>query len=261
LITEIELKTFATKSVKLPVFTGYISRGLALHMLRSVNPSLSQYLHQPNVMKPYSVTPLYFKSSRKYADGYEIDVSSPCLFKIKILDDTVARAVMDFLASNESIYILDTMFKTSSIIVKTEDFTKVQDSKLIRIDFDSPTHLSKISSKFDTLFPDPSSLFPNLMRIWDSCTDDKFGKEVHMRYKTWVEKNVIVSAYNLRTLTVFSGKNMKIGFIGWSNYRIDDEKNSEFGLTTNKLAKFAEYSNVGMERTAGFGVVRYSTKK
>ena len=60
MVTEIEVKTFATKSIKLPL-TGYIARGLALYMLRTVNPSVSQNLHQPNAVKPYSVTPLYFK--------------------------------------------------------------------------------------------------------------------------------------------------------------------------------------------------------
>lgn len=229
-------------------------------MLRSVNPSVSQDLHKPNVIKPYSVTPLYFKSSKKFVDGYEMDTSAPCIFKIRLLDDNMAKDVMNFLASNESIFIIDTMFKTASIIIKTEDFTKVPDIKILRIDFATPTHLSNIRSKFDTLFPEPTSVFPNLMRIWDSCMPDKFGKDIHTKYKAWIEKNVTISAYDLHTLTVFSGKSMKIGFIGWSNYRIYDDK-SEFSLTTNKLAKFAEYSNVGMERTAGFGVVRYSMGK
>jgi hypothetical protein len=62
-----------------------------------------------------------------------MDISNPCIFKIRILDDNIAKSVMDFLASNESIFILDTMFNIASIIVKTADFTKVQDSKLIMI--------------------------------------------------------------------------------------------------------------------------------
>jgi CRISPR-associated endoribonuclease Cas6 len=257
LVTELELKIFATKSVKFPLFTGYIARGLALYMLRTVNPSISQNLHEPNAVKPYSVTPLYFKSSRKFVDGYEIDISSPCIFKIRLLDDSITKNVVDYLASHESVMIFDTIFKIASVRTKTEDFTKISDNKIFRINFTTPTHLSKISSKFDAVFPEPLSVFSNLMRIWDSCMHEKFGKENHTKYKIWTEKDVTVSAYDLRTVTVF-GKSMKIGFIGWSNYRIDDDdKNSEFSLITNKLARFGEYSNIGMERTAGFGVVRY----
>jgi len=62
-----------------------------------------------------------------------MDISNPCIFKIRILYDNIAKSVMDFLASNESIFILDTMFNIASIIVKTADFKKVQDSKLIMI--------------------------------------------------------------------------------------------------------------------------------
>ena len=48
--------------VVLPPFTGYISRGLLLHILRRVDPRVSADLHAPDVVKPYSVTPLKFRS-------------------------------------------------------------------------------------------------------------------------------------------------------------------------------------------------------
>jgi CRISPR-associated endoribonuclease Cas6 len=260
LATELEVKTFAEKSVKMPLFTGYIARGLALHILNRVDPALSQDLHEPNAIKPYSVTPLYFRSAKKLADGYQLDTSAPCIFKVRFLDDRIAKSAINYFSSNEGLPVYDTVFKVSSLAIRSEDFTKVQDAKLFRLYFETPTHLAKIGSKFDQVFPEPLSVFPNLMRAWDSCMPEKFGKEVHTKYKEWMEQNVTVSAYDLRTLTVTAGKSMKIGFLGWCAYRIDDGNssgNSQFSLITNKLAKFAEYSNVGMERTAGFGVVRY----
>ena len=60
---ELEVKTFAEKSVRMPLFTGYMARGLALHVINMINPSLAQDLHEPNAIKPYSVTPLYFKAA------------------------------------------------------------------------------------------------------------------------------------------------------------------------------------------------------
>ncbi|AFU57336.1 putative CRISPR-associated protein, Cas6 family [Candidatus Nitrososphaera gargensis Ga9.2] len=259
MVTELEVKTFAEKSVKMPLFTGYVARGLALHILNRVDPALSQDLHEPNAIKPYSVTPLYFRSTKKLADGYQLDASTPCIFKIRFLDDRIAKSAIDYFSSNESLMIYDTAFKVSSLTIKSEDFTKVQDSKLFRLYFETPTHLAKIGSKFDQVFPEPLSVFPNLMRAWDSCMPEKFGKKVFEKYKEWMEKNVTVSAYDLHTLTVTAGKTLKIGFTGWCAYRIDDSsENPQFRLITNKLAKFAEYSNVGMERTAGFGVVKLS---
>lgn len=255
--TELEIKMFAEKSMKMPLFTGYVARGLALHVINRVNPALSQNLHEPNAIKPYSVTPLQFRSTKKLADGYQLDPSLPCIFKVRFLDDNIAKNAIDYFSSNESVMIFDTTFKVSSLTVRSEDFTKMQNVKLFQLHFDTLTHLAKIGSKFDQLFPEPMSVFPNLMRVWDSCMPEKFGKEIHEKYKEWMEKNMTVSAYDLHTLTV-KGKSMKIGFVGWCAYRMDDDRNenSQFSLITNKLAKFAEYSNVGMERTAGFGVVR-----
>lgn len=241
----------------MPLFTGYVARGLALHIIQRVNPVLSQNLHEPNSVKPYSVTPLYFRSTKKFVDGYQLDISAPCTLKIRFLDDELAKNAVNYFYTNESLMIYNTVFKVASLTIRSNDFTKVGDLRLFRLYFNTPTHLARIGSKFDMVFPEPLSVFPNLMRVWDSCMPEKFGKEIHEKYREWIEKNITVSAYDMRTLVV-NGKGMKIGFVGWCAYRIDDkEANNGFGLITNKLANFAEYSNIGMERTAGFGVVNY----
>lgn len=258
MVTELEVKTFAEKGVKMPLFTGYVARGLALNILNRIDPALSQGMHEPNALKPYSVTPLYFKSTKKYTDGYQLDPLTPCILKIRFLDDSMTKTALNFFSSNEGLMIYDAHFKVASLTIRTEDFSKVQDAKRFRLLFDTPTHLSKIGSKFDQLFPEPDVIFSHLMRVWDACMPGKFGKETLEKYKEWIEKCMTTSGYDLRTLTV-TGKSMKIGFVGWCAYRIDEDGSGEsgFGLLTNKLAKFAEYSNVGMERTAGFGVIRY----
>lgn len=55
LSVEVGLELYAEKSVVLPFFTGYVSRGLLLHVVRTVDPSASGLLHELNVSKPYSV--------------------------------------------------------------------------------------------------------------------------------------------------------------------------------------------------------------
>jgi CRISPR-associated endoribonuclease Cas6 len=257
LAIELEVKTVAEKSVRMPHFTGYIARGLALYILNRISPALAQDLHEPNAIKPYSVTPLYFRSAKRLHDGYMLDPSSPCSFKIRFLDDSLAKAAMEYFSTNEGMMIYDTVFKVASLTVRSEDFTKVENAEAFRMVFDSPAHLAKIGSKYDQLFPEPTAIFPNLMRMWDHFMPEekRFGKEVHEKYRQWLAEHMAVSGYDLRTVVV-KGKSMKIGFVGWSAYRVDDN-GTGFGLVTSKLARFAEYSNVGMERTAGFGVVKY----
>ena len=74
---EVCLEMYAEKSVVLPSFSGYVSRGLLLHILRGVDPGLADDLHRADVPKPYSVTPLRFKSAKKTERGYVVDASFP----------------------------------------------------------------------------------------------------------------------------------------------------------------------------------------
>ena len=60
---EISLEMYAEKPLVLPFFTGHVARGLLLHFIRQVDPAASGLLHELNVSKPYSVTPLRFRSS------------------------------------------------------------------------------------------------------------------------------------------------------------------------------------------------------
>lgn len=253
MITEIEIHTIAEKEIQLPFFTGYISRAITLNMLRSINPVSAQNMHQPNMIKPYSVTPLYFRSVKKDTNGYVLDINHPCILKIRLFDDDVVKNLVEFLHNNEEILIYDTFFKISSVILKTESLQKISASKSIKINFNSPTYFSKIDSKFNELFPEPEIVFANLMRTYDSIMDEKFGKDYYLQYLDWLKKFMTVSFYNLQTRK-FDGKSMRIGFSGTCNYVTNSD--NECLLTTNKLAKFAEYSNIGMERTAGFGVVK-----
>jgi CRISPR/Cas system endoribonuclease Cas6 (RAMP superfamily) len=55
------------------------------------------------------------------------------------------------------------------------------------------------------------------------------------------------------------GRKKANGFVGWATYEFGD-LNSEWNRVTQVLARFAEYSNVGGNRTGGFGVIKQKTK-
>ena len=82
---EISLEMYAEKPVELPFFTGHIARGLLLHFIRLVDPSVSGLLHELNVSKPYSVTPLRFRSSSRNDEGYVLDPLFPCKVGFRFL--------------------------------------------------------------------------------------------------------------------------------------------------------------------------------
>jgi CRISPR/Cas system endoribonuclease Cas6 (RAMP superfamily) len=45
------------------------------------------------------------------------------------------------------------------------------------------------------------------------------------------------------------------GFVGWVMYEMKD-KESEWNKITCMLAKYAEYANIGRNKTGGFGMVK-----
>ena len=69
------------------------------------------------------------------------------------------------------------------------------------------------------------------------------------------EAHVGVSAYELRTRLAEMGKKKAVGFTGWVEYYMDEL--GEWNRVTVALARFAEYSNIGGNRTGGFGEVTF----
>ena len=123
----------------------------------------------------------------------------------------------------------------------------------------SPTYLSKAGSKYDLLFPDPVQVFSSLMRLWDVySTGRKFGKEGLQEYKDWLERHVGVSEYQLKTTLAPMGRKRAVGFRGWATYEMDAM--DEWNRVTVALTRFAEYSNVGGNRTGGFGETKLALK-
>lgn len=260
--TEIVFEMYAEREFSLPLFTGYISRGLLLHIFRRVNPAVAQRLHEPGEMKPYTVTPLWFKSKARSEKGYILDPAYPCRVGFRFLRDEDARLVIDYFSSGTTVNIFDISFQVASLSVKTRDYVEMEGAeplKAFRLVFRSPTYLSSMGSSYRCLFPEPVRLFSNLLRIWSTySTSRRFGREEHEVYKEWLSRHVGVAEYSLKTTLAYMRERKAMGFFGWANYEMDSEE--EWNRVTVALAQLAEYSNVGGNRTGGFGVTRFFAK-
>ena len=103
------------------------------------------------------------------------------------------------------------------------------------------------------MFPDPVKVFCSLMRCWNQFSDDRvFSKEEYIAYKEWLQKNVGVSKYELQTKLAVMRNKKATGFTGTVTYELDD-KESLYNKTTHMLAKYAEYANIGGNKTAAYG--------
>ena len=133
---------------------------------------------------------------------------------------------------------------------------EAQAADAFRLSFRTHTYLANLGSSFHWMFPDAVRVFSSLMRVWNLFSDGRrFGKDEYLAYKEWLGENVGVCEYELSTrLAVMRGKKAT-GFVGWVAYEMKD-KESEWNNATLMLAKFAEFANVGGNRTGGFGVIR-----
>ena len=107
-------------------------------------------------------------------------------------------------------------------------------------------------SRDNLLFPEPTRLFISLMRLWDTfSTSKRFGRKELQAYKGWLERHVGVTEHSLRTVMAEMGRKKAVGFQGRATYEVDAEDGWSRG--TDTLARFGEYSNLGGNRTGGFG--------
>jgi len=255
---------YAEKPVVLPSFTGYVARGLLLHVVRQVDPAASGLLHELNVSKPYSVTPLRFKSRGRNEDGYVLDPLFPCRVSFRFLKDEYSTFLPSFFQKQNSVLVFDTVFRIASLSVNCKSYEELEKeaeaADAFRLSFRSPTYFASLGSGYHWMFPDAVKVFSSLMRCWNLFNDcRRFGKEEYVTYREWLGKNVGVSEYELWTrLAVMRAKKVT-GFVGWVTYEMKD-KESEWNKITCMLAKYAEYTNVGGNKTGGFGVVKIQQK-
>ncbi len=257
---EVGLEMYGEKAVVLPFFTGYVARGLLLHLIKQVDPAASGLLHELDVSKPYSVTPLRFRSKGRTESGYILDPVFPCRVSFRFLRDEYSTFLLSFFQKQNSVLVFDTIFHIASMSVKCKSYEELEKETVsgdwLKLEFRSPTYFASLGSGFHWMFPDAVKVFSNLMRCWNLFSDCKrFSKEEYVEYKEWLNKNVGVSSYELWTRLAMMKTKKATGFEGWVRYELKDNEN-EWNKVTFMLARFAEYANVGGNKTGGFGLAR-----
>ena len=259
---EVGLEMYAEKPVVLPFFTGHVARGLLLHFVRMVDPSASGLLHELNVSKPYSVTPLRFRSRGRTDAGYVLDPLFPCRVGFRFLRDEYSAYLLSFFQKQNSALIFDTPFQIASMSINCKSYQDLE-KEAEAVDgftlvFRTPTYLSCLNSSYHYMFPDAVRVFSGLMRCWNLFSDGRrFSKEEYVEYKQWLARNVGVSRYELRTRMAVMRNKKVTGFTGYVTYELKDKENI-WNKTTNMLAHYAEYANIGGNKTAAHGQVRLS---
>ncbi|NWF94513.1 MAG: CRISPR system precrRNA processing endoribonuclease RAMP protein Cas6 [Candidatus Thorarchaeota archaeon] len=245
-------------------FTGTPLRAAFLNLINDCDDELSNQIHDSRAIRTYALQP--FGCGADYTTT--VRAGEEYRFRVNLLDsDRFQDIVRKFaLGAQKSLRIHHEVFPILRVDFNAYDAGKTmetwfddfkrsfKDEVHLVVHYLTPTQLSAYGSDFACLFPQPERVFSSLLRVWNQIEHTTSLERVS-EYRDWLESRVYVSGYRLHTAQVSLGRNRSVvGFVGRVVYTVTDAR-SPLGLLTAGLAKFAEISNIGKNRTAGFGQV------
>ncbi|RLF18181.1 MAG: hypothetical protein DRJ68_07005 [Thermoprotei archaeon] len=268
-------------------FTGFIVRGVVYEILKVIDKPLSESLHNLKRLAPFSTTPLKFE----YSPNSSLSEGSIISFRISTLSDELSSKLTQYLIENapDNISIRDAKAKLIELMASTVEPKKLLESsepiEAFSVNFITPTFfrrsiatkccpacptprtscpLLKTQRRYRYVaLPDPYLMFRGLARLWRKFADKHFN---YKRYTEWLlDGGITVSGYTkLKTVRVYehaTTPKWSVGFKGKVYFNLPKDTYSiKMAKITHALLRFGEYSNVGGNRTAGFGVIKHRIK-
>ncbi|MBD3408048.1 MAG: CRISPR system precrRNA processing endoribonuclease RAMP protein Cas6 [Candidatus Lokiarchaeota archaeon] len=245
-------------------YTGVGLRAAFLNLLKNYDHELSGKVHDSSAVRSYSLTP--FPCNNRFQTFF--DEGEEYNFTVNLFDVGKYRDVLRHIATsqNRSLRLHHQRFPILGIDYSTrnpermmEDWASplsTYDKSEIHVSmkFQTPTQLSHFGSDKAYLLPDPEKIFSGLLKVWNTMQDATVVERTSS-YRDWIASNVYIRKHNILTQEVSLGRKRKlIGFVGTLVFSIRN-RSSPFLPLTIGLLRFAEYCNIGKNRTAGFGRV------
>ncbi|MFO8017616.1 MAG: CRISPR system precrRNA processing endoribonuclease RAMP protein Cas6 [Promethearchaeia archaeon] len=256
---------------------GYKFRGVIMKWLKESNPELASAFHCPEKVRPYAINTI----PRREHSKIEFILTS----YNENLSDTV---IQDLLKSEKTKITVDhQVFFIAKIRFERPDLLQMKANASpitkFQIHFVTPIYLSTIMGDYPLRFPIPQAFFGNLVHLWNEMAK----KEIRIARDEliqWIDAHMYISGYKMKTVKRHIGKSRPLaGGIGNATYRIKKintnfykhlleelDKEDRYEEAQNHyrekcslidlLCKVGTYTNVGGNRTAGMGVIRYFPK-
>ncbi len=255
----------------LPSFTGQLINEALLKVIKKLdnNNKLYKQFQKKNKYSPYSLSTLHtYKSSMNWTHKGEIIIKEEVAytFRLGILTHELAEQMEKLISKVEEMILqigtIDFVVVGIEMHKKTaKEFLQHAkgEQEFLTLEFLTPTYFDIATKDSPLRFPDPRYLFMDLAVLWNAFADNKYRINTS-ELLTWIDKHVSVNAFELRTRKAYVAKDkLKIGVKGWVRYKLTGKE--KYKLRLHALAQFAKFSNVGENRTAGLGCVRYSLER
>ena len=253
--------------------SGFHLRGLFYRCLRTVDPSLAERLHGRRGLAPFSISPLIRVDSGAY------------FFRVTSYLSRLSDAVLRAFSSIEEVRLLNESFRLVEISYKRLDLERLRREaapyRKYEVEFLSPTcfrrpcpyiplhvlgflarvmrFIGRPKSHYRFLpLPDPVLMFRNLSRQWDQYAGVSLKGR---RFSRWLEEGGVavsgLSGIRTHRLVDRSRNRFFVGFTGKVRFSLpEDVFIKDNARIVNLLLRVGEETQVGVNRTAGFGIYR-----
>ncbi len=283
-LTSLWLRFPVDRPVVFQSFSGFASRGIFFEMLKGYDSDMAYLLHSSGGLAPYSTTPILADDGRGLRIVYRSLPACVANLRICLLEHELSKAFLELLISDcPRIRLLDQDVPLTGISVDVVGFPDLlKEARPVRrfaVRFKTPCFFRRtpitaflafpstlrlpppLSVKRFYPLPEPVLMFRQLVRLWRAFSTKPFD---YIRFLGWVEAGgVAISGFpkGLRTIRVYEhpdSNKWAVGFVGTAYFNLPEDLYSRrYARIVDALLRFAEYSNVGGNRTAGFGVVDY----
>lgn len=271
------IKLTATENSTLRQTQGRLAHAAFMAILDTVDPALTQALHDYKGRKPFTIAPLRgFGRSRNGtlniragANGYlRITLHDPVLFQTFIAyflhnfqQSTIALQPAHFVVTE--ILTTPNSHEWAGVIALHDLWEQWEsaDSSFVTpnlsLQFESPTTFSirnpNLKHRLNHVLPDPYFVFGELAGCWDRLTDDDKQDAV----RRFSAENIAIARHDIKTVMYDYGRNRKqVGFVGRVHYQILETSDQPMQRHIHRLADLAFYTGVGSKTTMGMGQVR-----
>lgn len=243
-------------------------RSLFLHWIAESSPKQAEYLHESNVLRPYTISDLQ-GSFRAQNGFYLVQAGESAWFRVTSLTSSISNLLLDSVfpsIQSKAFTIGETKFQVQRVQFREDEHpwarqssyaellgkyltSNVSVSDKIKVEFLSPTMFHARNAWLP--LPLPELVFGSWLRHWNVFSPNALFSGVN----EFDAVQIAISKYDLKTTSISYDKSIWIGFTGSCLFRIisaDETLRKMFYL----LADFAFFSGTGAKTTLGMGQTR-----
>jgi CRISPR-associated endoribonuclease Cas6 len=280
MLTSIVLTLKPTTTAIVPTFLGRAAHAWFLDQLRQTDPQLANRLHAPNVLKPFTVSPLWSPSSQAQGNGVRLSAGQTCHLRVTSVEAELSALLVSELAPrwiDEMVYLVGVPFRLEGSAASASEHPQAAHSSYealitrlekatspdhVTLRFLTPTTFRRSpppdapfgDDTYDVPLPTPELLFGGLLALWNTFAPQPLPEEL----RTFARDRVVLSRYQLHTELVSfgSGRRGRVGgFVGQCRFAILDA-DAIWRRRIGLLAAFAPFAGVGRRTTMGLGQVQ-----